>query len=395
MEKVIEEYIVTYDEAELKQAISNYCQIFLFGAGSAGKKILETLSDCHISITAIVVSDKSENPDKIMGIDVVGLEEIDVGDTNIFILGVSRKFEHQVVKTLLDKGHTHIAKLANTKWKKNIGMPKLEITVKMGCNVQCKYCPQSDLLRAYFEQDKDRENILSLDNFKKAINNMPDNTIITFSGFAEPFLNSDAIEMIEYAHKKGHFIELYTTLINISEEEFDRIKDIPFRKVVLHTPDKMNYAIIPITDTYKKVMDKALSHKKPNGEPFIDSANCQSEPSEDFLKIANGRIKVESTLIDRAGLLEGEDLLRSEHKKGKLVCKRSYFQNHWVLLPDGTVVLCCMDFGLKHMLGNLFQKNYGQICEDVAYTNVRSMMSSCFDERDILCCECTASMEVL
>lgn len=36
------------------------------------------------------------------------------------------------------------------------------------------------------------------------------------------------------------------------------------------------------------------------------------------------------------------------------------FNNH-VVLPDGTVLLCCMDYGMQHVLGNLKTQTYDEI----------------------------------
>lgn len=83
---------------------------------------------------------------------------------------------------------------------------------------------------------------------------------------------------------------------------------------------------------------------------------------------------------------------KSEFKKGKIICNRTKDLNHWVLLPDGTVVLCCMDFGLKHPLGNLLTDNYDDIIAKKEYQSIISAMS---DEKvDIICRKCTSSKEV-
>ena len=150
----------------------------------------------QIPVTAIVVTSKQNNPDTVMGVKVIELKNVVPDDKTMFIIGVSRKYEQQVAETLWESGHCHVVSLLNKKWKKNRIVPKLEITVKMGCGVQCKYCPQQELLHTYFGQEKSRESWLSLENYKKAIDHMPKETIITFSGFAEPFLHPQAIEMI-------------------------------------------------------------------------------------------------------------------------------------------------------------------------------------------------------
>ena len=61
-------------------------------------------------------------------------------------------------------------------------------------------------------------------------------------------------------------------------------------------------------------------------------------------------------MMNRAGNLEYEELETYNHK-GKLVCGNGEIGNGegWNsnILPNGTVVLCCMDYGREHILGNL------------------------------------------
>ena len=57
-----------------------------------------------------------------------------------------------------------------------------------------------------------------------------------------------------------------------------------------------------------------------------------------------------------------------------------------VLLPNGDVQLCAMDYGLRHTLGNLFRESYSSIVNGPVLAKV-------FDEldrsaSDILCREC-------
>lgn len=64
-------------------------------------------------------------------------------------------------------------------------------------------------------------------------------------------------------------------------------------------------------------------------------------------------------MSDRAGNLENKDnKLASKHLSGKIACSRSRILNHNVLLPDGSLVLCCNDFGLDYVLGNLNTDTY-------------------------------------
>lgn len=381
---------------ELKECLISYQNIYLYGAGKEARKILELLKKIEIKVRAIVVTDKSVNPENVMDIPVIQISNLPVHEGNVFLLGVSELYCQEVEKKLISLKHVNIIKLINKMevWKLNRPLPKLEITAKIGCRIGCKFCPQKDLYKAYFNEDNNRCKEMSIENYKKCIGHMPRETVITFAGFVEPFLHPYGCEMIQYAHEQGHPVELYTTFVGLTKKQFDTIKGIPFREVVLHTPDKMHYAEIPITKEYIMILDEALDLQKANGEPFIDSANCQSEPSEEFLKIARGRIHIESALVDRAGLMEDNELKHSAYKYGRLVCNRSEKQNHWVLLPDGAVVLCCMDFGLKHQLGNLQNSDYEAIINGDEYQALRQQMSHHYQGEDILCRKCTSSGEI-
>ena len=269
--------------------------------------------------------------------------------------------------------------------------PSLEITTVMGCRVNCKYCPQSALVSKYFEQDNNRARELTIDVFKTCIDKMPQNTIVIFSGASEPCLNENVYEMIEYANSKHHILRLLTTLEGMTIEGFERIKDIPFEAVVLHAPDMDRYAKIELSDNYFNILDRVLAAKKKDGKPFIDLCNCQGTFDEQFLAHVNWDIpglNRKTLLHDRAGNL-CEDGLDSKRNEGRIYCGASFPKlNHFMMLPDGTVCLCCMDFGQKHVLGNLVRDSYKDIIDSNELKKVRSGMKHDL-EMDILCRNCS------
>ena len=75
----------------------------------------------------------------------------------------------------------------------------------------------------------------------------------------------------------------------------------------------------------------------------------------------------------RAGNLLGESIMKPELLNRKDEYKSIYHGNqemtcgcleklyHNVMLPNGDVSLCCMDYGLEHILGNLFEQSYDEI----------------------------------
>ena len=388
--KVLEKF----KKNEIKNYIAQYSKVYIYGAGAEAKRKYHFLKGLDIKIDGFVVTAKGNNSESYENIPIRLFDTVIKESSGLYIVGVSDVYKEEILKVLNNSGVKNILDISSgiEIWKKNISLPKLEITAQIGCKIQCKYCPQELFYSSYFKESKQRQWRMSYEEYKLCVEHMPSNTIICFAGFVEPFFHPQGVEMIQYAYKMGHPVELFTTFMGLTKEQFDIIKHIPFHQVVLHTPDKLNYANIQIDETYRKILDEVLDMTKEDGTSFIDSANCQSEPSEEFLKLAKNRIVVESTLVDRAGNLEDDALKKSEFKKGKIICNRTKDLNHWVLLPDGTVVLCCMDFGLKHPLGNLLTDNYDDIIAKKEYQSIISAMS---DEKvDIICRKCTSSKEV-
>ena len=384
---------------EIISAIEQYECIYVYGAGRYARILLEDLQERNYSVKNIVVTHEGENESSVLGVPVITVTGIKPDDKNIFLLGVSEQYINEIVETLIKCGHKNILQLENIcALHGGIGdeqrarRPKLEITAKIGCRIQCRACPQKVLMHSYFKENANRKEIMDFEDYQLCLANMPDDTVVCFSGFVEPFHHLKAIDMICFAHERGYAVDLYTTLDGLTMEQFNRIRDLPFSEVVLHTPDKMGYASIRTTPEYWKILDMALDQKKPNGKPFIDVANAQSEPTEEFLKIAGDRIHVDTRLIDRAGNLDAlENLTACVPHKGKIYCSRSVRQNHWVLLPDGTVALCCMDFGLQHVIGNLIESNYKEILRGENYLKIRRQMMGLEEDGKLLCRKCTSA----
>lgn len=271
--------------------------------------------------------------------------------------------------------------------------PTLEITTVVGCKINCQFCPQTKLLQSYYKQDNQRTAVMSLETFKKCVDKMPKGSTIIFSGAAEPMLNKETVHMIQYAYnaERRFKIRLFTTLEGMTPESFREIEDIPFEVVVLHAPDAEKYANITLDSNYFKVLELVLNKKKKNGKPFVDSCNCQGTFHPDFVKHCNVSIpglNEKTKLHDRGGNLSDSSLAKQYHK-GPMICAGSFpVLNHFLLLPDGTVYLCCMDFGLKHEIGNLLYQSYAELRKSKEIKKVQKGMIW-GKNRDILCRTCT------
>lgn len=250
--------------------------------------------------------------------------------------------------------------------------PTMEFTTsipKKGCVVDCVYCPQRILERSYV----DEERYLTLDNFKRAVDKLPQNVRVTFAGFTEPWLNKDCTDMLLYAHEKGHPIAVFTTGIGMKVEDVYRIKNVPYDlgpngRFVLHLPDNERKAKHPITKNYIEVLEAFKEvHHEINGFYTMAMGTVHDEVKHLFPEA------VVPAFWSRAGNLVGEAMLKPEllniqneyktiyHGEEPRTCGCDEHLYHNIMLPNGDVSLCCMDYSLKFIIGNLFEQSYEEI----------------------------------
>jgi hypothetical protein len=257
------------------------------------------------------------------------------------------------------------------KWKNSI-LPTMEFTTsidtKNGCVVDCVFCPQRTLQKAY-----KGERFLSLDNFKKAVDKMPQEIRVTFAGFTEPWLNPKTTEMLLYAHQEGHPISVFTTGIGMDIDDIERIKNIPYAGnpnggFVLHLPDQERKAKHPITDRYIKVIEKfGEVHKEIQNFTLMCMGTVHESVRHIFPEASTYQ------MWSRAGNLLGESIMKPEllnrkdeyksvyHGEQPMTCGCLEKLYHNIMLPNGDVSLCCMDYGLEHILGNLLEQEYEDV----------------------------------
>ncbi len=378
-----EEYIV-----QVKREIARGKRLAIYGAGVIGKKLYRFLQRENIPVEFFCVTDPTANPPEKSGLPVKGIHAVDA--TGIVILvGVKKASNPVVVKTLRDHGCEDWIEMPG--WlpcylDERFLRPLIQVTPKTGCSVNCRHCPQELFVNRYFS--KARTAMMSFSDYKTCLDKTPENTIIEFAGFGEPFLNPEAAEMMRYTASTGREVNLFTTLVGMTEEIWEKIKDIPFTMVVVHLPDTKLYAHIPLTEEYWKFLRMMANAKKVNGKPFIDLVNSQSLILPEAMEIVQDKnIQISDTqLIDRAGSLQSDELQHGGVFRGALFCPTAARLDHNIMLADGSLVLCCMDFGMKHVMGNLLEESYEDIMNGKALQTLRKQMAS--ETSDILCRHC-------
>jgi len=255
-------------------------------------------------------------------------------------------------------------------------MAVMDITTNIGCPVNCVYCLQELVMRSYGKTGGPL--MMPFDTFKRCIDKIPQDVIISFAGMSEPWANPECTKMLLYAYDKGHKIEVSTTLTCESLEDLDRIKHIPFHLFRVHVPSNDPDERIRPDESYlgriKKVLETDI------GARFHYHGPELHESLRPFIADAE-RVLIASRSVNDVPKREGTAPIR---RLFAIACSLGLRFNE--LLPNGDVYLCCEDYGLKHKLGNLLEADYGDLFKSGEYFKVKRGLKDM--SVDILCRNC-------
>lgn len=264
---------------------------------------------------------------------------------------------------------------------------KIEITTIMGCRLHCRFCPQKELLEAYERTENSRKKMMTLEDFTKVLPQVYKNGIITFSGMSETFQNSESSLMMREAYKKGFNLQLFTTLQGMRDEDFENLQDVKFKMVVLHIPDEDGNSKFIIDEDY-------LHHLKRFIEKYdILYYSCHGKVHHAIKNIIDMKKPIASKMHNRGGHIKDESVEEHYYEKGRIVCTGVVLNTTgtavgWtpMLLPNGTLLPCCNDYGLELILGNLYTQSWKEILNSPQFDRLERSFDD--DSINILCRKC-------
>ena len=369
-------------------------KIVLYGAGKYGKSLARYITKKGINIFSYCVSDTQNNVNAIEGIPVRLFSDLPT-EKILFLVAVKPPSNKEIVSLLEAKNVSSFIDIPIfieqiLAFDKNTTPLTLEITPKIGCIVNCKYCPQELLIRNYKKKSNLHE--MTFETFQSCIDKLPSGTILEFTGFVEPFTAHDTIEMIQYANKQHFSMRLNTTLVGLTLASFKQIEAIPFLHTCIHLPDRSGFAHIPITESYLELLKYTMS-KRADGHMFWEMASCQDEPAPEVERYLPPNLPCSWNLFDRAGNLSSDGVASQSFPKGvPIYCSRDIDLNHNVLLPNGDIQLCCMDYGCVHTLGNLLAQSYEDILDGKQMSDIKKDLLG--GGGHVLCYKCTKARPI-
>jgi radical SAM protein with 4Fe4S-binding SPASM domain len=233
-------------------------------------------------------------------------------------------------------------------------MKAVEITNVVGCPNNCVYCPQKTLLGVY-EGNK----VMSMDMLKTCVNSLnPKKVGVHFSGFGEPFINPNFVEMVKYLKDTGYEVWLFTTLRGANIEKLKKISSYGIDRIIVNLINEKEQTV-KLDDKYFESLSFVV--KNDFGKKTFLKTKYTPKRSLDIVK----GCQVDSLVtVSRGGLLKGWGFSRRTGKR--LWCLR---EDQPVVLPNGEVVACSNDYGMNIRLGNLLSQSMAEIDQGEAKKN--------------------------
>jgi hypothetical protein len=275
--------------------------------------------------------------------------------------------------------------------------PTLEITTMIGCPLMCNFCPQDNLRDSYSKEDP---KYMSLETFKIALSKIPANTRIDFSGMSEAWVNPECTNMLEYALANGFNVAIYTTLYNWDIDTAQKVE-----KLLYLYRSQIEVLSIHFPDEYGNMKGWKYSDEWVAVFHAITAAVQQAGIKLEAMTMSDhGKIHKDLQFLgvqlynwfghDRAGSLNKDQVKEQpinfvkEHSVPVRCSKTINYDQH-VLLPNGDIVLCCMDYDTKHILGNLVTDSYQDLFTGSGMMSLlKENIKPCFSSKS-LCKSCT------
>jgi hypothetical protein len=263
--------------------------------------------------------------------------------------------------------------------------PVMELTTMIGCPLMCTFCPQDNLREEYGTGQKYMKQV----DLTKMLVKLPKDTRIDFSGMSEPWANPECTDMLEEVLYMGFNVAIYTTLYGMKDPE--RV-----RKVLENHPNQVEVIMLHLPDANGNMKGwknsekwqhaiAVMSHTKVPcgiGAMTMDSSGLVHPELQKMvgrLPGWKGHTRADSLDTEQVA---GQAISITPMNTFSLTCASTPFYDRNVLLPNGDVVLCCMDYNLKHVIGNLLDQTYEEIFQgkpllDLIAINEEAKFSKC------------------
>lgn len=271
-------------------------------------------------------------------------------------------------------------------------LDSIEITAVVGCARKCTYCPQDLIIDKYRLIRGEDAQLLHPRDFEKMLQNLPDKLIVYWTGFAEPLQNKHFPELFRMVSERGYTSYISTTLFTTNQDSIKVICDRDkWGRIGLHLPDNSGYMQGKVDKQYlDNLREVVLSMDPARQDMFhvfgelhdgIKALFQEPEVRDKAARIPLTEIPLDSPLATtRANnATDHKGSVSVEAPAGTLLYCHAKRFNQPVLLPNGDLSMCCMDYGLTGIIGNLLHEPYDSIVQRASRYMSHNLPPLCFN----------------
>lgn len=241
--------------------------------------------------------------------------------------------------------------------------------------MRCTFCPQDKLVSSY---GRGETKYMSLEDFSAMLSKVPTYVRIDFSGMSEPWANPHATDMLSHTLARGYKVAVYSTLQGMTD--YQRVID-----VLLANREQVEIVVVHLPDELGNMRGFKSSQVYWDARAAFDLMGPLLQ-SYHTMAMSAGWIG-----LTRAGNLDPsvKSVEETPHHATPLMCSFTPFYDHNVVLPNGDVVLCCMDYSSKHRIGNLLSDDYFDLFKSEGLGELRAENMRYGDSGRSLCRTCS------
>ena len=238
------------------------------------------------------------------------------------------------------------------------------------CNLSCKIC--------YINEIKRKPAIMSFDLYKKVLDNTPRLERISLNNWGEPLLNKDLFRMVKYAKNSGIRNVIFTTNGSLLNDKYSN-------EIIESGLDIIEFSIHKDKESYKNIRNFNYHNMVTIIDNFISFRNKNKSNLKIAIKIVvdnTTELKIKylkEKWSDKVDYIKLIPRIFSGQKKRNSFCQEliGSYNGRLVILSDGYVVPCCVDYlGLLYIGNANKSSNLSTLWNNHLMTKLRNEQTS-------------------
>ncbi|MCX6557904.1 MAG: radical SAM protein [Candidatus Aminicenantes bacterium] len=267
---------------------------------------------------------------------------------------------YATVGSIVKEGINQFCYLARS--TRSPGITSIQIEPTNRCNMKCSMCPVNNgMVRPRGDMD--------FDLFKKIVDENPSIGFYLLMNWGEPLLHPKIFDMVRYIRSKGGRPFFTTNGVLLTEQAM--------REVMESGLDRLTISLDGMGKTYEQIRGRPYAEIKERVKKLLQLRDSFESPMgidvnlvvfDETESDVDAFIKEWRPLVDRVQIQPKIEF----SGKRKTRCKEPW-RGNIIVLWDGTVVPCCVDYEGKLALGNVREKSLKEIVNDKPARALRAL----------------------